>query len=204
MFRRKRRYYVTPPTKEQEARLGSQTRRNPWDKIDSLAERVGSLDSQNETLSMAVVEAQGELLAVRKEQLLEFFAEQGIATKFSSHNDALTWERDGAKLLALPEGWTWDHEIKEELVRVRPWLSGPSSDSALEGRLSVLRLFTPEGHEVGKTSSYQSGHTTQEPFRNREMLMACQRVLKQILPEPRNEQPAPTGTFSEGGDEWLK
>ena len=190
MFRRKRRYYVTPPTKEQEARLGSQTRRNPWDKIDSLVEK-------NETLSVAAIGAREELQAVRKEQLLEFFAEQGIKTKFSSHNDALTWERDGAKLLALPEGWTWDHEIKEDLVRVRPWLSGLSGDSALEGCISVLRLFTPEGHELGKTSSYQSGHTAQEPFRRREMLMASQRVLKQLLPEPRNEQPGPTGTFSE-------
>lgn len=199
MFKRKRRYYVTPPTRVQETRFGSQTRRNPWSKIDLLLERNKSLTSQNETLSMAVVEAQGELLAVRKEQLLEFFAEQGITTKFSSHNDALTWERDGAKILALPEGWTWDHEIKEELLRRQPWLSGPSADSALEGCVSVLRLFTPEGRELGKTTSYQSGHTTQEPFRRREMLMACQRVLKQLLPEPRNEQPGPTGTF--GGDE---
>ena len=201
MFRRKRRYYVTPPTKEQEARLGSQARRNPWDKIDSLTERNDSLVEQNEALSVAAIGAQGELQAVRKEQLLEFFAEQGITTKFSSHNDALTWERDGAKILALPEGWTWDHEIKEEFRWAQTMLLPPSLSPELEGRISVLRLFTPEGRELGKTTSYQSGHATQEPFRNREMLMACQRVLKQLLPEPRNEQPGPTGTFSEGGDE---
>lgn len=199
MFKRKRRYYVTPPTREQEARLGSQTRRNPWDKIDSLAERNGSLLKEVEALSATAIGAQGELQAVRKEQLLEFFAEQGIKTKFSSHNDALTWERDGAKILALPEGWSWDHEIKEGLVRTRDWLSSSSEDSTVEGGVSVLRLFTPEGHALGKTSSYQSGHTAQGPFRRREMLMASQRVLKQLLPEPRNEQPGPTGTF--GGDE---
>ena len=201
MFKRKRRYYVTPPTKEQEARLGSQTRRNPWDKIDSLTERRDSLAKRNEILSDRIDEAREKLQAVRKEQLLEFFAGQGIKTKFTSHNDALTWERDGAKILALPEGWTWDHEIKEEFRWSQTMLSYPPTGPELEGRLSVLRLFTPEGHEVGKTSSYQSGHTTQEPFRNREMLMASQRVLKQLLPEPRNEQPAPTGTFSESEDE---
>lgn len=180
-------------------KYGAGHARDPWRSIerqdqnnDSLHEALGALRKQHEETLL-------QLHAVRKEQLLEFFAEQGITTKFSSHNDALTWERDGAKILALPEGWSWDHEIKEELVRVRPWLSGPSADSALDGSLSVLRLFTPEGHELGKTSSFQSGHATQEPFRRREMLMASQRVLKQLLPEPRNEQPGPTGTF--GGDE---
>lgn len=200
MFKRKTIRVQRPPD-EFVARHGYGAVDDPWRSLERQVQSNDSLHAALGALREEREETLVQLQAVRKEQLLEFFAEQGIKTKFSSHNDALTWERDGAKILALPEGWTWDHEIKEEFRWSQTMLSYPPTSPELEGRLSVLRLFTPEGHEVGKTSSYQSGHTTQEPFRNREMLMACQRVLKQLLPEPRNEQPGPTGTFSEGGDE---
>lgn len=167
---------------------------NPWLKIEQLSESRESMKDALDALHKRLREAEGAtslyydlILALRQEQLLEFFAQQGVTNTLHSHAKAKSWEIDGASVLALPDGWTWRHRIVDATIPYR-------------GSHSVLSLVTPDGHTLKATNSLQDEwDDKQEPFRRREMLMASQRILRQLLPEPKTEQPGPIGLL--GGDE---
>lgn len=190
MTKRNRDLRVAPPRPSQERNLGPRDLMYPWDSIEELR-------LERDEAKEAAKNSREQLLKVRKEQFVDFFADQGINNSSDYHKGAATWEADGAKILALPEGWKWEHEIE----RGTPifGIGGPYGWN-FRGSISLLRLLTPEGYMLREVSSYQKKVEKQEPFRRREMLMASQRALKALLPMPRAEQDAPVGTF-DGGDQ---
>lgn len=178
MFKRKTIRIKRPP-EEFASRYGSGAVRNPWWKIEQLAE-------SREHMKGALGALHKQLEELYRKEILAYLAEYGVHDNRNPYFGKMPRrEHEGATYIELPEGWKWEHRAD-----MRTWIG-----LTCLPQTTVLYLVTPNGAELARVESQGFRDLVNQPFAGKDIYMACVDALKQVLPSHIEDKPAPLGAL---------